>query len=324
MGGDGGRDRSSARGSLPILVRVKNVDVRNLTATWVTTRPSAHDRAGQLLGHPHDVCLDIVRRRHVVLEGLLLAARAGDPRLVDDRLRRHRRGRAPSGGRRSPGRTRPAAAPRSAPASSRTVRTPSSASRAAVRSPMPQIAVTGRSPITSNHCDAGQAGDAARLGEAGRGLGGQPRVADPDRARERGLGEHAGLDVGGQCFGVVGRGADERLVPAPHLDDHVERPQRRHHLGRGRVVGGPIVRQEHGVGALARTPSPAACPTAPRTPGPRTRRSPRPDAAGAGCRRRRRSPAVRPAPVGGGPRPRRGTGRGRRAAPSQRSRQRTG
>ena len=44
-----------------------------------------------------------------------------------------------------------ASSSRSAIESSRTVRTPSSSSRSAVRVPMPQMLVTGRSPITSSH-----------------------------------------------------------------------------------------------------------------------------------------------------------------------------
>ena len=51
-------------------------------------------------------------------------------------------------------------------------------------SPMPQIAVTGLAPIVGIHSATCQPGDTSRLGEPGRRLGQQARVADADRARQ--------------------------------------------------------------------------------------------------------------------------------------------
>ena len=96
----------------------------------------------------------------------------------------------------------------------------------------------------------GEASDTARLGEAGGGLRLQPgppippRRSAPSRRTRR-------LDVVGEAFGVSRAHADTRLVPAPLLDRDAEGPQRRHHLGRGRLVGGAVRGEEHGVGALA-------------------------------------------------------------------------
>ena len=104
-------------------------------------------------------------------------------------------------------------------------------------------------------------------------------------------------------------GRQERLVPAEHLEHHrhaapLERPQRRHHLGRGGVVRRAVDRQEHRVRALARRPPAAACRSRRRTPGPRTTPS-TPRRARSGRRGRRPRPAARPARGGAAPRPRR-------------------
>ena len=65
--------------------------------------------------------------------------------------------------------------------------------------------------------------------------------------------EHLLLCSSGERLGVVGLDADERLVPAEHLDDGAERPQRGHHpLGR-RLVRRGIDREEDGVRKLARS-----------------------------------------------------------------------
>ena len=100
--------------------------------------------------------------------------------------------------------------------------------------------------------------------------------------------EHPRLDRRGERLGVVGAHADERLVPAPHLDHHRERRAASAITSRRRrVVGRAVRRQEHGVGAPAGAPRRAACPSAPRTPAPRTTPWPPPAAAGSGRRRHR-------------------------------------
>jgi hypothetical protein len=56
------------------------------------------------------------------------------------------------------------------------------------------------------------------LAKSRRRLGHHLGRADPDGAVQPGLLEHGGLDPPRQRFGVVGRDADERLVPPEHLD----------------------------------------------------------------------------------------------------------
>ena len=101
-----------------------------------------------------------------------------------------------------------------------------------------------RDPLAS-----GQACDASRLGGPRCSLRQQPGVTDPNSARQPGPGRDRRLDVVSERLGIVGGDADERLVPAPHLDGRWERAQRGHDLGRRRVVGRSIGRQENRVGA---------------------------------------------------------------------------
>ena len=98
----------------------------------------------------------------------------------------------------------------------------------------------------------GEPEDAAGLAEAGGELGAQLVVADADRAGEPGLGGHRGLDRLGQRVRVAGAGAEERLVPPEHLDDHRELAQRGHHAFRNRQVGRGIAGQEHRLRAAFR------------------------------------------------------------------------
>ena len=220
----------------------------------------------------------------VALERLLAAARPGHARLADDRRRRRRRGRAACrcGPIVGPNRRGQLVVVGARPARRRSW-TPSSASRRAVRSPMPQIAVTGRSPMRRPSRSARvEPGDAAGLGEAGGRLGLSLRLADADRARQPGRREDPRLIDAASASGSSVARADERLVPAPHLDDHRERPQRGHHLAptpRRRPAGRTAGTRRRGT---ARAAVAAACPSARRTPGPRTTPWPRPAGAGRG------------------------------------------
>ena len=184
----------------------------------------------------------------------------------------------------------------SARARSSTVRTPSSARRAAVRSPTPQMAVTGRAPIVGIHSARLRRATPRGLAAPGGGLRQQAGLADADRAVQPGALEHGRLHRAGQRLGIVGLGTDERLVPPPHLDDDRERTQRGHHLRRRGVVGGVVGRQEHGRRAPSERLRSAPSPSARRGRGPRRRRWPPPGAGDGGCRRHRRRPAGRPAP----------------------------
>ena len=100
---------------------------------------------------------------------------------------------------------------------------------------------------------------------------------------------------------------EERLVPAEHLDHHrhaapLEDAQRVHHLGRRRVVGRRVDRQEHRVRALAgRDPQRHAGADAELAG--LVRRGRRPRRARSGRRGRRPRPAGRPARAGAAPRP---------------------
>ena len=171
---------------------------------------------------------------------------------------------------------------------------PSSARRAAVRAPMPQIAVTGRSPIVGIHVRRVSASDAAGLGEPGRRLGLQLGLADPDRAATAACRSSPSPARRGRTPRGRRCATPRNASSQPHTSTTTpERPQRRHHLGRRRVVGGAVRRQEHGVGAPARRPCRAASPSGPRTHAPRTTPSPPPGAAGSGRRRRPRRPAGR-------------------------------
>ena len=125
-----------------------------------------------------------------------------------------------------------------------------SASRCAVRSPMPHSAVTGRSPIVSIHVRRVSRATPAWLGEPRGRLGLQPGLADAHRAAESGLGPHPLLHRPGQLLGRRGDGPDEGFVPSPHLDHHGERPEGRHDPRRCRVVRRSVGREEHRVGAL--------------------------------------------------------------------------
>ena len=64
----------------------------------------------------------------------------------------------------------------------------------------------------------GQPEHAARLAELGRDLGAHLVVTDADRAVQLGRAEHRRLNRAGDRLRVVGLDADERLVPAEHLD----------------------------------------------------------------------------------------------------------
>jgi len=70
-----------------------------------------------------------------------------------------------------------------------------------------------------------------RLAEAGRQLGLQLVLPDPDRALEPGARADPVVDLLGKRLRVVGVDAEESLVPPEHLDHGVQLPQRRHHLG---------------------------------------------------------------------------------------------
>ena len=120
--------------------------------------------------------------------------------------------------------------------------------------------------------------------------------------------------------GIVGVGADGGFVPAPHLDDDREPPQRRP-SPRPRPPRTPACptagTPRRGSGGPRRA---AACPSGRRTHGPRRTRWRRPAAAVSDRRRRRRRPGGRAARDGAAPRRRRGTGRGRRGGSSAPSR----
>ena len=58
-------------------------------------------------------------------------------------------------------------------------------------------------------------------------------------------------DCSSELLRVVAAGAEERFIPAPHLDRVSEAPQHLHHFGRCSVVGRMITWQEHRVRALA-------------------------------------------------------------------------
>ena len=93
----------------------------------------------------------------------------------------------------------------------------------------------------------GEPEDPGRLAEIGGQLGLQRVLPDADAALERGRVAHPVLHLARQSLGVVGVGPEERLVPAEHVDRHAERAQRRHHLGRRRVVRLLVDGQEDGV-----------------------------------------------------------------------------
>ena len=204
----------------------------------------------------------------------------------------------------------------SARASSSTVWMPSAPRRRAIRGPMPQIAVTGRAPIVGIH--------SRRVSRAT-----PPGLANPvavfacsldspiPTAHDSPVSTSSrALSSSGERLRIVGRDADERLVPPELLDGHVHRPQRRHHPRptppRRPACPTAGTRRPGSAGRRSR----AACRSARRTPAPRTTPSPPPAAAGAGCRRRRPRPAARRARGGAAPRRRRGTGRGRRGGSS--------
>ena len=93
---------------------------------------------------------------------------------------------------------------------------------------MPHSARVGRLPITSVQFCVGEREPAAGLAELGGDLRAQQVVADAHRSTTAASLPHGGLDPLGEASGavVVGdRGADERLVPAHHLDDHVGKPR---------------------------------------------------------------------------------------------------
>ena len=192
-----------------------------------------------------------------------------------------------------------------------------------MRLPMPHSSVTGRCPMTIIQFadDSRNTLLGRRLREAGRHLRALLGLADPDRTGQLGLGRGPG--PGASCASASGSasvGPEHGLVPAPDLDGMTERAQRGHHLGTGRVVGGMVRRQEHGLRALPVRP-------AERHPGVHAegtclvRRGghhlPR---AGRDRRRRRPPPAARAARAGGGPPPPPGTRPGRRAGSTVRDR----
>ena len=182
-----------------------------------------------------------------------------------------------------------------------------------MRSPMPQIAVTGRSPIV-----------AIQSRRVRRAM--PPGLANPvavfacsfvspmPMAHERRVTSRTRWRIdGASASGSSVRGTDERLVPAPHLDRDGERPQRGHHLGRRGVVRRVVRRRGTRRRGTAAVLWRAASPSARRTPAPRRTRWRRPGGDGSGRRHRRRRRAVRPAPAGAAPRRRPGTDPGRRA-----------
>ena len=187
---------------------------------------------------------------------------------------------------------------------------------------MPQIAVTGSAPIVgiqvrrvSRAIPPGLAKPVAVLACSWSRRSRPRRTARSRRAR-------AALMLGGERLRVVGRDAEERLVPAPHLDDRRERAQGGHHLAprRRRRRGDPTAGTRRRGSAAA----PCASGIPERTPNARASY----DAVATTWRGRRGLPSPPtttgrpPARVGGAPRPRRGTGRDRRATPSQRWRSR--
>ena len=174
-------------GSLAILVRVKNVVVRTFTATCVTPRPSCDHRFGDRSRER----VDLGRRsgRGSVRSSVKVVSfdRAlGHTWLVDDRCvvaaeTHHLQARADASDRTS----LPAARCRrwrAAPPCA----IPSPARRRAIRSPMPQISVTGcvperREPRRGGSARAMPPGLAARVAV----LATQPGLTDPHRARQR-------------------------------------------------------------------------------------------------------------------------------------------
>ena len=138
---------------------------------------------------------------------------------------------------------RPARGGRSA-ASSATVVMPSPARRCAVRSPMPQIAVTGRSPMVGSHSSRvsvamppGLANPVAVL--AWSFVSPMPTAQESSVAVAHRLPARPGRGRAGSS--VVG--AEERLVPPQHLDHDGQRAQGGHHLGGGGVVGRVVGRE---------------------------------------------------------------------------------
>jgi hypothetical protein len=107
-------------------------------------------------------------------------------------------------------------------------------------------------------------------------------VPDADRAGQPARVEHGRLQLGRQRVRIGDVAAHVRLVPAPDLDVDRERAKRAHHRRRGRVVGGAVRREEHGVRA----------PTRGRCQG-----HARPDAEGARLVRRARDDLPRPGRV---------------------------
>ena len=185
----------------------------------------------------------------------------------------------------------------------------------AVRAPMPQIAVTGRSPIVaiqvrrvSRATPPGLANPVAVL--ACSRVSPMPTAHDRPRLVER----PAPADRVGDAPPGRRCAAPTKASSQPHTS--TDQPNDRSAAitsRRGGVVGRVVRREEHGVGAAPPRLAPAACPSARRTPAPRRTPWRRPGAAGPGRRRRRRRPAARPAPGAAAPRRRPGTGRGRRA-----------
>ena len=305
-------------GSLLIFVRVKNVAVRSLTATWVTSRPSATTDSVTSRGQPGDVAVHLRRVGDVAHERLLPARDRGHVRLVDDgapaaaeaeQLGGRDRSSARSGGRARGGRS--GRAPR------RCV-IPSSASRSAVRSPMPQT--RGHRPVAHRRRSTSpRSGGRRRRGLANPvAVFACSLVSPMPTAHDRPVSRAPAPGSPGQRLGVVGarRRRTPRPTPAPRR--RRERAQRRHHLAprrrRRRAVRAAGTRRR----GTGEPPCRAACRSARRRRAPRRTPSPRPGGAASGRRRRRRRPAGRPARDGAAPRRRRGTGRGRRAGSSQR------
>ena len=231
-------------------MRVKNVAVRTLTATWVTRRPSAiTDSVTSAASRAmcSSISVRIVRSCSNVTSRLRDRGTCGSSTTGESSPPR------PSILRYGPivGPNCCASGRWSDLANSTTVWMPLSASRLRGAPADPRQGGDGPVAHRRDPRPPGQAGDAARLGEPGRRLRLQLRLADAHRARQPGLGDQSGLQLTGERLGVGGADPDDRFVPAPLLHRHRERPQRRHHPGRRGVVGRAVRRQEHRVRTLA-------------------------------------------------------------------------
>ena len=135
-------------------------------------------------------------------------------------------------------------------ASWRTVSMPRPARRSEIRLPMPQSSLVGRSPITANQLSRVSRNIPRGLPNSVAILARTLVSPMPTEQCSLVASEHVGLDRAGDRLRVVGLDADERLVPAEHLDDRAgDRAQGVHHDGRGRVVRRLVDRQQHGLGA---------------------------------------------------------------------------